>query len=121
MDRRTPSTESEEIELYMRTYYSLLRSTGEVEVRSLEETHAGMNASLHPNADSAEIDVGAFTYSVMRLPSCITRTRLVVLGQSPEVFARRGQYFGVENWEPVRPFEDGNSSLSLTIEEYTRV
>ena len=122
MDRRTPSTESEEIELYMRTYYSLLRSTGEVEVRSLEETHAGMNASLHPNADSAEIDVGALTYSVMRLPSCITRTRLVVLGQSPEVFARRGRYFGVETWEPVRAAArrrklafDGTSTLAAFI------
>ena len=48
MDRRTPSTENEEIELYLRTYYSLLRSSGEVEVRSLEETHAAMNSSLHP-------------------------------------------------------------------------
>jgi hypothetical protein len=102
MDRRTPSTENEEIELYLRTYYSLLRSSGEVEVRSLEETHAAMNSSLHPDADSPNLDIGAFVYSSMRLPACITRTRLVVLGQSEDVFERRGGYVGVQSWQPVQ-------------------
>ncbi len=101
MDRRTPSTENEEIELYLRTYYSLLRSSGEVEVRSLEETHAAMRASLHPDAESPDLDLGAFIYSAMRLPPCITQTRLVVLGQSEDVFERRGGYIGVRNWQPV--------------------
>ena len=52
MDRTIPNPGNEEIELYMRTYYSLLRSSGEVEVRSLEETHSGLNASLHRGADT---------------------------------------------------------------------
>ena len=89
MDRQTPSTENEEVGLYIRTYYSLLRSTGEVLVRSLEETHAAMNANLHPGADNPEIDASAFIYSCLRLPSCITRVRLIVLGQSEEVFEHR--------------------------------
>ena len=39
MDRTPPAAKSDEIELYLRTYYSLLRSTGPVRIRSLEETH----------------------------------------------------------------------------------
>ena len=122
MDRQTPSTENEEIELYLRTYYSLLRSTGEVLVRSLEETHAAMNASLHPGADDPEIDVSAFVYSCLRLPPCITRVRLIVLGQSEDVFDRRGGYAGVESWEPVhaparrrKMFFDGKETLAAFI------
>ena len=122
MDRQTPSTENEEIELYLRTYYSLLRSTGEVLVRSLEETHAAMNSSLHPGADGPEIDVSAFVYSCLRLPSCITRVRLIVLGQSEDVFGRRGGYRGVESWEPVhaqarrrKMFFDGRETLAAFI------
>ncbi len=122
MDRQVPSIESEEIELYIRTYYSLLRSTGEILVRSLEETHAGMNASIHPGADEPEIDVSAFTYSCLRLPPCITRVRLIVLGQSEEVFERRGGYTDVRNWQPVQAaarrrkmFFDGKDTLAAFI------
>ncbi len=88
MDRETPGTVNEEIELYMRTYYSLLRSSGEVEVRALKETHSGMNASLHQRADSPELDLGALIYCALRLPPCITEIRLVLLGQSAEASNR---------------------------------
>lgn len=122
MERETPTTASEEIELYLRTYYSLLRSSGEVLIRSLEETHAAMGSSLHPYADSSQIDVSAFVYSCMRLPPCISRTRLIVLGQSEEVFAHRGGYYGVEKWQPARAaarrrkmFFDGNDTLAAFI------
>ena len=122
MDRQTPSTENEEVELYMRTYYSLLRSTGEVSVRSLEETHSGLSSNLHPGAGDPEIDVSAFVYSSLRVPSCIARVRLIVLGQSEEVFERRGGYVGVEDWELVhaparrrKMFFDGEETLAAFI------
>jgi hypothetical protein len=50
MERTVPIRSSEEIELYLRTIYSLLRSSNEVHIRSLEEVHAGMNSSLHTHA-----------------------------------------------------------------------
>jgi hypothetical protein len=56
-----------------------------------------MNASLHQLADSLELDVAAFVYCAMRLPICISKVRLVLLGQSAEVFARGG-YPDVEQW-----------------------
>ena len=90
MDRAIPVSGNEEIDLYIRTYFSLLRSSGPIRVKSLEEMHAGMNSSLHSLADEASPDIGAFTYAYLRLPPVITKMRHIMLGQSEEVFARRG-------------------------------
>lgn len=100
MDRTTPVVVSEEIELYIRTYYSLLRSSGPVRVRSLEESHAAMKSSLHAQAESPEIDVSALAYCAARLPHCMPRTTLMVLGQMEDVFRREG--YRVEKWQQVR-------------------
>ncbi len=121
MDRATPNPGNEEIDLYLRTYYSLLRSSGEIEIRSLEETHSGMNASLHQEADSPELDLAAFVYCAARLPPCITQVRLVLLGQSADVFSRGG-YPNVEQWTVFRAaarrrkmFFDGQETMAVFI------
>lgn len=100
MDRATPVAHSDEIELYVRTYYSLLRSSAPIRVRSLEETHAAMSSSLHILADSQDLDVSALVYCAMRLPEVIVQTKLMVLGQMEDVFRHAG--FRVERWHPVR-------------------
>ena len=98
MERTIPSTESEEVELYQRTYYSLLRSTAEVKIRTLREVHTGMNSLLHVTAREDRPDMSAFIYSLLRLPPQIPHVRLVVLGQSIDVFARSG--FGdISSWK----------------------
>ena len=100
MERTVPSTGSEEIDLYQRTYYSLLRSSSDVEIRSLEEAHAGVKSLLHPSARESYPDMSAYLYSLLRLPECIHKVHLVVLGQSPNVFTKSG--FGdIENWNQV--------------------
>ena len=121
MLRDVPSRGNEEIELYMRTYYSLLRSTSDIRVRSLEETHSAMNSSLHIGADEPTPDISAFVYSVMRLPQCMPQVRLVLMGQSDELFDRRG-YPDVEKWNPVtahsrrrKMFFDGEGTLAAFI------
>lgn len=121
MDRAIPSRGSEEIDLYQRTYYSLLRSSADIRVRSLEETHMAMRSSLHLGADSPTPDISAFVYSVMRLPQCLPSVRLVLMAQSEEVFERRG-YPDVDKWEPVTAhsrrrkfFYDGKSLLAAFI------
>ncbi len=121
MIRDIPSRGSEEIDLYMRTYYSLLRSTSDIRIRSLEETHSAMGSSLHIGADDLESDISAFVYSVMRLPQCLPQVCLVVMGQSEEVFARRG-FPEVETWQPVtahsrrrKMFFDGECTLAAFI------
>jgi len=100
MERTVPSTASEEVELYLRTYYSLLRSSADVQIQSLEEAHAGMRSLLHPFVREAVPDMSAFLYCLLRLPSCIHKVEEVVLGQSIEVFTRAG-FNNIESWEPV--------------------
>ncbi len=100
MDRTVPSTASEEIELYIRTVYSLLRSTTEVQLRTLEEVHAGMNSSLHPNARRTTPDLPAFIYCLLRLPDCMPQVHSVVLGQSATVFEQHG-LSDFQSWPPV--------------------
>lgn len=100
MERTVPKSASDEIDLYIRTIYSLLRSTTEVQIRSLEEVHAGMNSSLHPDARKETPDTSAFIYSVLRLPPCISDVDTIVLGQSSLVFSRNG-YLDVESWQKV--------------------
>lgn len=120
MDRQPPRTTSEEIDLYIRTYYSLLRSSGEVRVRAFEEAHAHSNSSLHAGARDPIPDVAAFAYSAARLPPCMHRARRVVLGQSHEHFEAAG--FAVRDWERVqtrgrrRPLRwDGEHTLAAFI------
>ncbi len=100
MERTVPSTASEEVELYLRTYYSLLRSSAEVQIRTLEEAHGGMNSLMHLKAREVVPDMAAFIYSLLRLPDIMPQVQLVVMGQSLDVFIRGG-LADVENWDPV--------------------
>ena len=100
MDRTVPSSASQEIALYIRTYYSLLRSSREVQIKTLVEAHTRINSALHVAADEDRPDMAAFIYAVLRVPDCLDRLRLVVLGQSDRVFAQHG-YPDVESWQAV--------------------
>ncbi len=100
MERLPPVAPSDEINLYIRTYYSLLRSSGQVRVRAIEEAHAYSGSSLHLGALSPIPDVSAFAYAAARLPDEMQETKLVVLGQSHELFEAAG--FNVRAWKPVR-------------------
>jgi len=121
MERTVPVRSSEEIDLYLRTIYSLLRSTTEVQIRSFEEVHASMNSSLHPGARSEIPDISALIYSLLRLPDCIIKVKTIILGQNASVFSQNG-LDSVETWTEVsakarrrRCFYDGNERLACFI------
>lgn len=121
MIRTVPETTGEGIELYIRTYYSLLRSSGDVRIRSLEETHEGMNSSLHLKAEQQVFDAGAFIYAALRLPECIFEARRVVMGQSQEVFMRAGLR-DIAQWKRVdaparrrRMLYDGQDTIAAFV------
>ena len=88
---------SDEVELYQRTYTTLLRSSGETALRVLESSHRAMGSSLHPLAGSDEPDLGAFIYAIRRLPDAIAGADLVIMGQETEVFARNG--IQIDEWD----------------------
>src|SRR5919199_4241010 len=88
--RESTSRVSDEVELYHRTYTTLLRSSGETLLRVLEPSHRSMNSSLHPLAATSDIDLGAFLYAMHRLPAGIWQTTRIVMGQEAQVFERSG-------------------------------
>ncbi len=109
------------VDLYTRTYNTLLRSSGETKLKVLEQSHIGMGSSLHPKAGSAEPDTGALIYALRRLPPSITAVRRIVLGQSAEVF-KRMLNVDVERWEMQsapgrrrRYYFDGKETLAVYI------
>lgn len=121
MDRTVPKTGSEEIDLYVRTIYSLLRSTRAVQLDALIEAHIAMASSLHVKAREPGVDASALFYAVMRLPACITDVELVVLGQTDDVFRDYG-YQDVDRWEVVtaaarrrRMAYDGDKTLAVYV------
>lgn len=121
MERTVPVRSSEEIDLYLRTIYSLLRSTNEVYIRTLEGVHASMDSSLHMHAIGDQPDTSALIYSLLRLPSVITKVKHVILGQSSSSFTEYG-YADIESWEEVsakarrrKCFYDGNQRLACYI------
>jgi hypothetical protein len=79
-----------DVELYQRTYSTLLRSRGETKLRILESSHRAIESSLHPLAAADELDLGAFLYATQRLPARIYEGRVVILGQEDEQFAAQG-------------------------------
>lgn len=121
MERTVPSATSEEIQLYRSTIYSLLRSSAEVKIRTIQEVHAGMNSLMHPGARKVEPDIPAFIYCALRLPACITHTRTIILGQNADLFRRNG-FADLDTWEQVaararrrRCYFDGKQTLACFI------
>jgi hypothetical protein len=112
---------SDEVELYQRTYNTLLRSSGETHLRVLEPAHRAMGSSLHPLADSDEPDLGAFIYAIRRMPDSVAdHAQLVILGQEREVFERNG--ISIDGWQEVdaparrrRWFDAGDGTHAVLI------
>jgi hypothetical protein len=109
---------SDEVELYQRTYTTLLRSSGETHLRVLESSHRAIGSSLHPLAASDELDLGAFIYAVRRLPDGIVGAELVVMGQDVEDLIANG--IPVEDWTvaeaPARRrrwYDSGTGTLAV--------
>ncbi len=82
--------EPDGVELYHRTYTTLLRSSGETHLRVLEPSHRAMRASLHAMADDERLDLGAFLYAIRRLPEGIVGAKLILMGQEHDVFEAAG-------------------------------
>jgi hypothetical protein len=121
MERVIPRTIGDDIQLYMRTYYSLLRSSHAFQIETLVESHIAMQSSLHVGAGEFAPDVGALLYSALRLPPCIDRVSAVLIGQMEKAFVLAG-YTQINTWERVfspgrrrRMQYDGEQTLAVYI------
>ena len=100
MERNIPHDASETIDFYKRTIYSVLRSKSENRISGLEEVHAAMDSTMHPDARSSSPDYNALIYSILRVPPCMMKVRRLILGQNVHMFYSQG-YEDVENWPIV--------------------
>lgn len=110
-----------EVDLYVQTYMTLLRSSGAVAVDTLVQAHINIGSSLHDGAADLEPDMNAFMYSTLRLPPEIVSVQRILLGQSRSIFARNG-YPDLESWASVaapgrrrRWHYDGHDALAVYV------
>jgi hypothetical protein len=121
MDRTVPKTGSEEIQLYMRTYYSLLRSSHPIQIETLEESHMAMESSLHIRAREPKPDISTLVYTSLRLPDCMVDIDRVLIGQIERSFIEAG-FTDIFSWSRVfapgrrrRVLFDGEHTLAVFI------
>jgi hypothetical protein len=98
---RTGWTGKQAVELYVRTYTTMLQSSGDIKIDSLAHAHIAMGSVLHPLAAEPQVDMGALLYAVRRLPGAIVRCRRVVMGQSPQGF-RAVLGADILSWQAVK-------------------
>ena len=111
----------DDVELYVRTYSTVLRTSGEVHLRAFQRAHVNVCPSLHAGAGRDEPDAGALIYAANRLPAEIARVERVVLGQLPEHF-EQGLGAKLDRWTPVQAparrrqwHYDGGSTLAVHV------
>src|SRR6266496_4572733 len=109
-----------EVDLFVRSYQTLLRSTGEVRVAGLLEPYMAMDPTLHGRARDARPDAAALTYVGLRLPPCMPDVRLVLLGTSIESIQARG--YDLTSWRPQtsparrrRQLYDGGERVAILV------
>jgi hypothetical protein len=109
------------VELYVRTYTTMLQSSGDIKIESLVQAHLGMGSVLHPLASQPQVDMGALIYTVRRLPEAISRCRQVVMGQSPQGF-RAVLHADILAWQAVKAparrrrwYHDSKNTLAVLI------
>jgi hypothetical protein len=100
-DRNGSQPGKREVDLYVRTYNTLLESSGAVSISSLEPAHLTASSSLHAGAEEPVPDLSAFLYSANRIPKCIVQTKHIILGQSYRAFSRAG-YAAIDDWEDAK-------------------
>lgn len=121
MQRTVPHTASDPIALFMRTYYSLLRTTTAMQIQTLEESYLAMESSLHIQARMLEkADISALVYSGLRLPACIIEVETILLAQIEDVFEENN--YPISTWQRVeapgrrrRSHWDGGKKLGVFI------
>lgn len=118
---------TEEIEIHIRTYRSLLKTTGEIKIGKLIDSHLTMNSILHEKGKDKKVDLAAFIYVLLRLPKQMSNVKNIVLGQSYSVFKNNG-YKSITHWQEVeapgrrrKMYFDKQETLAVYIASVTDV
>src|ERR1700687_2871184 len=120
----TPMAGKGEVDLFVRSYETLLRSTGEVRVAGLLEPYLAMDPTLHGRARDPRPDPAALTYVGLRLPPCMPRWPRVLLSTSIESIQSRA--YDLTTWQPQtsparrrRQLYDGGERVAILVNSPT--
>jgi len=83
---------------HLKKYISALE-TSSVDLSQLTETYKQIMPSIHKKFASREIDIGALTYSLTRLPRCFFHTEVLYIGQHFDDF--RDKNISYDSWEKL--------------------
>lgn len=87
--------------LHRRIYRSALKSNREITINSLTNSYQKIASILHPfAADPGRLDPSAIVYSLLRLPKILDKTKTIVMGQNPRVFAASG-FKNITSWKKI--------------------
>lgn len=118
---------TQELDVHIRTYRSLLKASGKVKIDKLIESHLSMNSILHEKGKLAKVDIAAFIYVLLRLPSCMSKVKNIILGQSYSVFRKHG-FKKLEHWKEIeapgrrrKMYYDNRDTLTVYIASVTDV
>ncbi|MGH7609913.1 MAG: DUF6909 family protein [Candidatus Dormibacteria bacterium] len=95
-----PDPGQEQVELYVRTYRTVLRSSGEIRLQVLERAHLSMESALHLLGGQELLDSGALLYALHRLPPVVLELEHVRMGQAPDRLLRSAAS-QPGDWRPV--------------------
>lgn len=91
LDPNTAPATIESLDLHVRSYRSALKSTHEITIDSLTNSHLKMEPILHQYGNNPQkVDISAFVYTLLRLPEEIDQVTKIVAAPTPEVFATVG-------------------------------
>ncbi len=100
MQNSNPLFDTDNIEVHIRTYRSLLKSAGELKISQLVDSHIKMNPLLHEKAGGEKIDIASFIYVLLRLPFIMSNVKTIILGQSYDVF-KKHSLAKIVSWKEV--------------------
>lgn len=114
----------EKTSIFVKAFRSFLRAEGKMKIDQIINLYIDMQPSLHKNAGSTEIDMEAFMYSFLRLPTEIHSVQKIILSQTDDIFIREG--YTIESWEEVsasarrrKMYFDKNGKLAVFINSVT--
>ncbi len=110
----------DEINSFVTSAYTMLRSTGDAAIERLEDSYIRMSPIIHKGLAEEKLDISVLVYSTLRLPSCIGHVNKILLGQSEGIFKEHG--YKVQGWMEMtakarrrRYLYDGEETLAAFI------
>lgn len=112
--------------MFINTYRTFLRDEGVMSIEQISDLYKKTQSSLHKYSNSKQIDIEAFIYAYLRLPTMIHEAKYIVMAQTESIFEKEN--YKLNFWEEVHAparrrkiYFDGEKTLAVYINSVTDV